>query len=469
VPVRLRLRRPRQLARDLLAAARRDHEEVADYLETHGEEWEALAEAAPGDAADVLEQLSEEDAAGLLAELEPQDVADILEQIAPELAAELVEDVPIEDLTAAVGEMTGEAAADLLYELDDDVTESVLAMLDDESEQEIRRLLEYPSDTAGGLMTTEIAALPLGLTAGEAIERIRQLHEQYEDFSYVYVVDDDRKLRGVIFFRDLVFARPGASLEEVMIPDPVSVEAMTDREEVAELAQRYRLFGIPVVDEQGRPIGVVTTDAVIEAIQDEATEDFAAAVGAGLGETVYTDVTKSFRSRAPWLVLNLILATLVAWVIEQQTSIISSEPVLAALMPIVATLGGNGGNQSLAVMIRSLASDDVPRAQVTSILLRQAGVGVLNGLLLAVAAAGVTYVLVDSGVFVSTSDPATVALVIGIACMANLIIATLSGSAIPLILRRLGLDPALASSILLTLITDAVGFGGFLLVAAALL
>jgi magnesium transporter len=214
---------------------------------------------------------------------------------------------------------------------------------------------------------------------------------------------------------------------------------------------------------------VVTTDAVIEAIQDEATEDFAAAVGAGLGETVYTDVTKSFRSRAPWLVLNLILATLVAWVIEQQTSIISSEPVLAALMPIVATLGGNGGNQSLAVMIRSLASDDVPRAQVTSILLRQAGVGVLNGLLLAVAAAGVTYVLVDSGVFVSTSDPATVALVIGIACMANLLIATLSGSAIPLILRRLGLDPALASSILLTLITDAVGFGGFLLVAAALL
>ena len=125
--------------------------------------------------------------------------------------------------------MTGEAAADLLYELDDDVTESVLAMLDDESEQELRRLLEYPSDTAGGLMTTEIAALPLGLTAGEAIERIRQLHEQYEDFSYVYVVDDDQKLRGVIFFRDLVFARPGASLDEVMIPDPVSVEAMTDR------------------------------------------------------------------------------------------------------------------------------------------------------------------------------------------------------------------------------------------------
>jgi flagellar motility protein MotE (MotC chaperone) len=220
--VRPRLRRPRQLARDLLAAARRDHEEVADYLETHGEEWEALAEAAPGDAADVLEQLNEEVAAGLLAELEPEEVADILEQISPELAAELVEDVPLEDLTAAVSEMTGEAAADLLYELDDDVTESVLALLDDESEKEIRRLLEYPSDTAGGLMTTEIASLPMGLTAGEAIERIRQLHDEYEDLSYVYVVDDASRLKGVIYFRDLVFARPGASLEEVMVPEPVS-------------------------------------------------------------------------------------------------------------------------------------------------------------------------------------------------------------------------------------------------------
>ncbi|MGH8951260.1 MAG: magnesium transporter [Acidimicrobiia bacterium] len=467
--MRLRLRRPRQLARDLLAAARRDHEEVADYLETHGEEWEALAEAAPGDAADVLEQLTEEDAAGLLSELEPEEVADILEQISPELAAELVEEVPIEELTAAVSEMTGEAAADLLGELDDEVTESVLALLDDRAEEEIRRLLVYPSDTAGGLMTTEVAALPVGLTAGEAIERIRQLHEEYEDISYVYVVDDANHLKGVIYFRDLVFARPGANLDEVMVPDPVAVRALTDREEVAEISQRYRLFGIPVIDDDGHLLGMVTTDAVIEAVQDEATEDFAAAVGAGVEETVYTDVTKSFRSRAPWLVLNLALALIVAWVIESQTGIISTEPVLAALMPIVATLGGNGGIQSLAVMIRSLASDDVPRAQVSGILLRQAGVGSLNGLLLAVAAAALTYVLVDSGVFESDSDPLNVALVIGLACLANLVIATLSGAAIPLVLRRLGLDPALASSILLTLITDVVGFGGFLLVAAALL
>jgi magnesium transporter len=467
--VRFRLRRPRQLARDLVAAARRDRDEVADYLEAHGEQWEALAGAAPGDAADVLEQLTEEDAALLLADLAPEDAAEILEQIAPELAAELVEAVPIADLTAAVSKMTGESAADLLFELDDELTENVLALMDDEAERELRRLLQYPPDSAGGLMTTEIAALPVGLTAGEAIERIRQLHDEYEDLSYVYVVDDNQHLKGVVSFRDLVFARPGASLDEVMVHDPIAVDAMADRQEVAELSQRYHLFGIPVTDPGGRLLGMVTTDTVIETVQDEATEDFAAAVGAGVEETVYTNVTKSVVSRAPWLVLNLVLALFVAWVIEHQTGVIRREPVLAALMPIVATLGGSGGNQSLAVMIRSLATDDVPRAQVPSIILRQAGVGLLNGAAVAVAAAALTLALIGAGVFESNSEAGQVALVIGLACLANVFIATLSGTAIPLILRRLGLDPALAASIFLTVITDVVGFGGFLLVAAALL
>jgi magnesium transporter len=467
--VRLRLRSPRQLAKVLVAAARRDHEEVAEYLDSRREEWEALAEAVPGDAADVLEQLAEAEAAELLGELDSTEAADVLEEIAPELAAELVEDVPIADLSAAVTEMTGEAAADLLAELGEDVTESVLALIDDSTEREIRDLLVFPADCAGGLMTTEIASLPIGLTAGEAVERIRQLRDEYEDLQYVYVVDDYRNLKGVISFRDLVFNRPGASLDEVMVADPISVTALTDREVVAEICQRYHFLGVPVTDTAGRLLGVVTNEAVLEVIHDEATEDFAAAVGAGLEETVYTDVTLSFRMRAPWLVLNLALALLVALVIERQTGIITKEPVLAALMPVIALLGGNGGNQSLAVMIRSLASDDVPRAQVSGILLRQSGVGFLNGLLLAFVSFGLTYFLIDSGVFASNSEPLTIAVIVAIATLANLMIATVAGAAIPLILRTLGQDPALASAIFLTLITDVLGFGGFLLVAAWLL
>jgi magnesium transporter len=467
--VRLRLRSPRQLAKTLLAAARREPDEVADYLEANLEEWEALAEAAPGDAADVLEQLEEGDAVGLLGELDPDDAAEVLEEIAPELAAELLEQLPLTNLAAALNEMPGEAAADLISEFDEDIQADLFAAMTDEAEQQVRDLLVYPSDSAGGLMVTEIASLPLGLTTGEAIERLRQLHEEYEDLSYVYIVDDFGKLQGVLSFRELVFKRPGAPLADVMVPDPVAVDGFTDREEVAELCQRYHLFGVPVVDGEGVLLGMVNTDAVIEAIQDEATEDFAAAVGAGVEETVYSKITESFRMRAPWLVVNLLLALIVAWVIEQQTGIISQEPVLAALMPVIALLGGNGGNQSLAVMIRSLATDDVPGAQVPSILGRQAGVGLLNGILLSAISIVLTFFLVSSEIFNSDSDPVVVAIVVGIGALANLVIASVAGAGIPLILRKLGQDPAMASSIFLTLITDIVGFGGFLLVAALLL
>jgi magnesium transporter len=467
--VRLRLRSPRQLASQLLAVARRDHEQVADFLDANREAWEALAHATPSDAADIVEQLEKPDAAQLLSHLPPIHAAEILEEIAPELAVELLEQYPLVELAAALNEMPSEAAADLIGELDEVVTEDVLAAMSDDAEDEVRDLLVYPPDSAGGLMTTEIAALPLGLTTGEAIERIRQLREEYEDLSYIYVVDDADRLQGVISFRDLVFRRPGAPLADVMVADPISVGPHTDREEVAELTQRYHLFGIPVVDDHGHILGMVTTDAVFEAIQDEATEDFAAAVGAGIAENVYTNVTLSFRMRMPWLGVNLLLALVVALVIEAQTGIIRNEPVLAALMPVVALLGGNGGNQSLAVMIRSLASDDVPEAQVRGILGRQTGVGILNGIAIGVLSAVLCWLLIDRDVFTSNSEPAQVALVVGLSACVVLIVGSLAGSGIPILLRKFGLDPALASSIFLTLLTDMVGFGGFLLMASWLL
>jgi magnesium transporter len=468
--VKLRLRSPRLLARQLLAIARRDHTQVADYLDANREAWEALATATPGDAADIIEQLDEEDAAQLLSHLPSAEAAEILEEIAPELAVELLQKFPLVELASALNEMPSDAAADLIGELDQEVTEDVLAAMSDEAENEVRGLLTFPYDTAGGLMTTEIAALPLGLTTGEAIERIRQLREEYEDLSYVYVVDDDGRLEGVISFRDLVFKRPGAPLADVMVPDPVAVGALTDRAEVAELAQRYHLFGIPVVDDHRVLIGMVTTDAVMEAIQDEALEEFAAAVGAGADETVYTPIARSVRSRSPWLLLNLGLALIVALIVEQLTGVIERLPVLAALMPVVATLGGNSGQQSLAVMVRGLATDDVPGSQILSILGRQIRIGVLNGLILATIATILASVLMSAGVMDHGVTPIwRIGLAVAIAVVVNLSIAALCGSGIPLLLRRLGQDPALASTIFLTLITDAMGFAGFLLTASMLI
>ena len=463
--MRFRLRSPRQLARTLLNAARREPEDVALYLLSNQREWDSLARSEPSDAADVLEQLDHADAAYLLAELDPATTAEVLEEIAPELAAELIVDVPMQELAEAINEMAGEAAADLIGELDQELAEDIFGAMADPVEQDVRDLLVYPPDSAGGLMTTDVASLPLGLTTGEAIERIRQIHTEWEDLSYIYVTDDENRLRGVISFRELVFHRPGAPLADVMV-EPLAVHPLTDREEVAEICQRYHWFGVPVVSDDGVLLGMVSTDSVIEAIQDEATEDFAAAVGAAAEETVYSDIGASVRGRAPWLILNLFLALLVAFVIEAQTEIISREPILAALMPVIALLGGSGGSQSLAVMIRSLASDDVPGSQVRSILTRQAGVGTINGVMLAVISGASTWALVSLSVFEGETDALVMAIVVAVAALASLVTASVVGAWIPLVLRRLGQDPALASSIFLTLITDIVGFGGFLVVAA---
>ena len=359
---------------------------------------------------------------------------------------------------------------DILERLDRNAANELIRMLDDELASEIRDLLTFAPDSAGGLMTTDIAILPMGMTAGEAIERIRQLHEELEDLSYVYIVDDDGQLQGVLSFRHLVFNRPGVGLDEVMVRNPVSVDVDTDRAIVAELTQRYGLFGIPVVSGQGRLIGMVTHESVVESVQAEASEDFATAVGAGAEETVYTEVLRSVRMRLPWLGLNLVLALTVAFVIESQTGLISREPVLAALMPVIALLGGNGGSQSLAVVIRGLATDSIPSGRNREIVTRQATIGFFNGLALAVFAALVTLMLLSMEIFdTSAAADGEIAVIVAIAAMANLVIASTAGTLIPLVMRGVGLDPALASSIFLTLITDIVGFGGFLAVAGLLL
>jgi magnesium transporter len=468
--MRLRLRRPGDLARTLRAIARRRPEEVEDYLEEHSEQWSALAGAMPGDAADILEAISEEVAGDLITELDPEEAAGLIEELRDDLAAELLVELPVGTAADVLAEMPPEEAADVLAAFEDqEHVETLLDVMEDAAADEIRQLLAFAPDSAGGLMTTDIAVLPVGLTAGEAIERLRSLNEELEDLSYVYVVDELGRLEGVLSFRELVFKRPGVGLDEVMVRDPLSVHTSTDREVVAEMIQRYHLFGLPVVDDEGRLVGMVTTESVIEAVQQEASEDFAASVGAGIGETVYTGVGGSVRARLPWLGLNLLLALVVAFVIEHQTGLISREPLLAAFMPVIAGLGGNGGQQSLAVVIRTMATGDLPSSRSWEVLRRQAGIGLLNGISLAVTAGLVASGLVAIGVFQSNVLPAEMGTVVAVAALANLTIATTAGTIIPLILRRFGLDPALASSIFLTLTTDLVGFGGFLLVAGLLL
>lgn len=464
--MKLRLRSPRDLARTLRAVARRRPEQVEQYLDDHVEEWSSLAEAAPGDAADILEQLGEAAASDLLAGLDRSEAAEILEELRPDLAAEILEEMNTERAAALLEAMNPESAVDVLEEIGEEAVSEILHQMERGAAEEIRELLIYPPDSAGGLMTTDVASLPVGMTAGEAIERIRQLHEELEDVSYVYVVDEGNRLVGVLSFRDLVFNRPGVGLDEAMVPQPVFVYPETDREEVAELIRRYHLFGIPVVDHDGTLLGMITTDSVIEAVQQEASEDFAAAVGAGVGESVYSPVGRSVKSRIPWNLTDIFLSSIVVFAISRFDRTLEAFTVLAALMPLVARIGGNAGAQSLAVVIRSLAADDIPGSEVGGVIAREVRIGAINGLPIGILSGLLGFIVHE---VLGGDEPGQIALVMAVASWSNLVVASLAGSSIPLIMRRLGADPALASNLFLTALTDLMGFAGFLGVATLFL
>ena len=454
-----RFRSTDETLRDL---AERRPEQAEEYLDTHHSEWEQIAEQSPHDAADILEALDEEGAADLLGDIDTlAAAADVLDEMRPEAAADVIEELAPAEAARLIEEMETDQAADLLGALETEQREAVIEALGEDATIEVMELLAHPADSAGGMMTTEIATLPEGMPAGEAVEALRLLHERLgSNLSYVYVVDDDRRLLGVVSFRDLFFARPGAGLDEVMVTEPLAVTAATDREIVAELVQRYRLTALPVIDDTGVLIGMVRFDEAMEAATAEATEDIAVSVGAGAEESVFTPIPVSIQRRLPWITVNLFIGLLIALVIAPFRDMIEEVTVLAVLMPMVALLGGNSGAQSLAVVIRSMALGDLPSGRAARAIRREFLVGAANGFVIAILAA------IAGGL---VSADATVGLVIFVAVFANLLVAGAAGAAIPVLLRRLGLDPALASNIFLTMITDLVGFGGFLLTASILL
>lgn len=469
--MRFRIPRPRQFGSMVRELARRSPHQAEDYLDTHHEAWEELAERNPHDAADILEAIDEEGAADLLRDLDLDDAGDVLDEMHPEAAADVLQEMSPDRAARLVAEMLPDQAADLIGALEPEHRTDILAQLDGDRAAEIENLLVYAADTAGGMMTTDVAALPVGLSVGEAIEALRRLHEVLgSNLLYVYVVDDGRRLLGVVSFRDLVFARPGAGLDEVMEPHVVTVEPGTDREQVTELVQRYRLMAIPVVGADSRLVGMVKFSEAMDAIQAEASEDLAVMFGAGDQESVFTPVPESVRRRLPWNVFNLVAGFVTVFVVAQFEDTLATYALLAAFMPLVAGLSGNSGAQSIAVTIRSLAVGELPPGREWRAIRRELAIGLIRGVILATLGAILAAIAVN--VIGGTSDVLSagdLAVIIWISTIVGLMTAALAGASIPLLLRRFGQDPALASNIFLTMITDAVGFGIFLLTATLLL
>ena len=419
----------------------------------------ALIRLHPADRADAFSDLNDEYQARLLPRMDIPTVADLLEELEDDEAADVAEILPTERLADVLDEMEPDEAADVLGDLPPERVAKALAEMEDADE--VIPLLSYPDETAGGLMTTSFIALRPHTTAWQAIEFLRRFSPDEETPYYLNVIDRDRQLVGIVGLRDLVVAEPTARVESFMNPDVVYVTTDADQEEAARLMVRYDLAALPVVDDKEVLRGVITYDDLMDVLEDEATEDIYRLANVSDPDlSINSPISLSVRRRLPWLYLNALTAFFASWVISQFEIIIAQVALLAVFMSVVAGLGGNSATQSLAIIVRAIALGELELRDAWRTILKEAAVGLLQGISVG-AVAGL-------GVFLWKGDP-IMGLVLGLALVGNMLIAGIIGTMIPLGLKALKLDPALASSVLVTAVTDSFGFALFFALAVKFL
>jgi magnesium transporter len=400
-----------------------------------------------------LETMEESEAVKVLRSLPRSLTAQAFRFLQISHAAALLKDLPPNEFQEIVEKLDPQQGAAIFFNLPEEIRHSLLDHLPEKTKSRIRELLQFPENSAGRIMATDFIAFHSGVKVKDAVRRIRSLARKNSPASYVYVLDENDHLAGVINMRDLMIARGNATLETVMRTDVFTVNAFMDREEVANVLSNQRYFATPVVDSENRMLGVVRTDQLISHVQAEATEDIQKIFGAGGDERSFSPITFSLRKRLPWLHVNLATAFLAASVVGLFQDIIARITVLAVFLPVVAGQGGNAGAQSLAVVMRGLVMREIPRGKAMTLILKESSIGALNGLIIGIVTALVAW-LWHGNPFLG--------IVIGLAMIVNLLAAGFSGAAIPITMKALGFDPAQSSNIVLTTVTDVVGFFSFL-------
>ncbi len=409
----------------------------------------------PADLAEVLNQLSDNnrhDAFNILVDHDSRLAMEALIEYGPEPGARLLADQPPERIALWLLDLPSDDAAALIDELPDDVSAAVLERMRPHESGEVENLLEYREQTAGRIMNPTVFALSEDLTAGEAIHALQGSRE-VEMVFYLYVVDERRHLVGVVSLRRLLLVAPETPLQRIMTTDLISARVETDQEEVAQHVANYNLLAIPVVDEENKLVGIITVDDVIDIIKDEATEDLYRLAGVSGDEHVFTPARESARKRLPWLAMNLVTAALAAFVVRAFQATIDQVVMLAVLMTIVASMGGNAATQTLTVIVRAIALGELTWGNSRRAVLKEALVGLGNGLALGSVGALVAWVL-SGNVYLGA--------ILALAMVINLLVAAVAATLIPIALRALKVDPALASAVFITTLTDVFGFFAFL-------
>lgn len=411
----------------------------------------------PADLADHLENLSRENRVNALAAMSSEDAADALAELDGNMAVDALENLDADVAAQIIAEMDPDDAADVLDDLDDLHRDVLLEKLTREDSEELRNLLRFDPDSAAGVMNTELILLEKDMTVDAAIAHIRSEMEEKESPYYGYVVDSHDVLIGVLSLRDLMLARPGTIVGDAAAgQNVVSVTYDTEKGEVANLLSHYNYLAMPVVDYEGHILGVVTYDDIMDIIHEEVSADMLGMVGADPEESCDTPWFESVRKRLPWLIVNLLNSALSASVVYMFEGTIAQMAVLAVLMPMVANQAGNTGQQALAVMIRQLSRDRFDQKKAWLAVLREGKIGLVAGVFMAI----ISFL----GAWWFTGNH-LIGIVMGGAILCDMILGAIAGGSIPLVFRYLGRDPAQASSIFLTTITDGAGFFIFLWLA----
>ena len=444
-------------------ASEQDTAELTDRIEgiLRGPDIEKAAEAVasihPADRADLYERLDPELREAFLSVLSSEAMGELLEYLEEEVRERVVERMPRVSLARVLDKTSQDTAVDVLRTLAPAEMARVLSAMTTASE--ITPLLEHADESAGGLMTRGYVALHPEMTTQQAITFLRLRKPVVEEAYYLYVLDAANRLLGVVNLRELLISDLDTPIVDVMTKDSITVEADTDQEEVARLIQHYRLRALPVVNEQGVLSGIVTADDAMEVASEEATEDMYRMVGLLSDDSVFAPVMVSARRRIPWLGINVVAVFLAAAIVAAFEDTIAKAAALAIFMPVVAGLGGNSGIQSITIVVRGLALGEIKTEDAMRVLMKEAVIGLVKGVIF-----GLTIGLVA---WAWQAEPWW-GLVVGLALMLNMLVAGLLGAVIPLGLRALRLDPAVASGIFLTAFTDVMGFL-FLLGLGALL
>ena len=410
----------------------------------------------PREAAQILNDCSPKEVVDYFSEQTPEIAAEILSFLTPGFVPDVLETMGDELFISIISQLDAFKATKLLSRLDKKEQEQMLALLPDKRVKQIRELLEYPPDSAGFLMDTRIHTFKPGQTAGDVLDKLRMIKDRR--VLNIYITNEFNQLLGRIPLQTIAISNPETLLNDLMEPG-ISVEPMTPEEEIVNLFQEGKIFGLPVVDQNKEILGIIRNDALIAAAQKDATEDVLAIFGAGREERALSKVSFAIKKRLPWLEINLATAFLAASIVGIFEDTIARITVLAVFLPVVAGQSGNTGSQALAVTIRGLALREINTSHWWRVARKEVAVGFLNGVAVALTTSAIVYFWADSF---------GLAIVIGTSMVLSMVIAGFSGAVIPIMLKSVGQDPAQSSSIVLTTVTDIVGFLSFLGLATVL-